>query len=44
MWEILSELDLNNTIQFVLKLSVALLFIALMIGFTIKKLFQFLKG
>lgn len=44
MWVVLNDLDVNNTIQFVLKLSVTLSFIALIIGFTIKKLFQFLKG
>lgn len=44
MWEILSDLDVSNTSEFVLKLSVTLSFIAFLIGFTIKKLMQIMKG
>lgn len=44
MWVVLSELDVNSTSEFVLKLSVSLSFIAFLIGFTIKKLMQILKG
>lgn len=40
MWDIIFELDLKNSIKFVSTLSVVVLFISFMLGFSIKKLIQ----
>lgn len=42
MWT--SEVDLQNSLSFVLQLSTVLMFSSFLIGFVIKKFMQFLKG